>query len=35
MRTGDRVDVDGVTVVVDSIETEAGSITARVRWERN
>lgn len=35
MRTGDRVEVDGVTIVVESIETEAGSVTARVRWERN
>lgn len=34
MRTGDRVDVDGVTIVVESISYEEGSITASIRWKK-
>lgn len=35
MRTGDRVDVDGVTIVVESISYRSGSITASIRWEED
>lgn len=34
MRIGDRVDVDGVTIVVDSITHESDSLTASIRWKR-
>jgi small-conductance mechanosensitive channel len=33
MRTGDQVDVEGVTIVVESITYRSGSITASIRWE--
>ncbi|MFM8858110.1 MAG: hypothetical protein ACKOI2_13120 [Actinomycetota bacterium] len=33
IRSGERVDVDGVTIIVESITEVSGSMTASIRWE--